>query len=741
MRKVRLPKLLLSNFLSNLSALFFAKPDYPLEPPSPSESVQPYPAERSPPDPRHSQLLQRLRQAIDQPTAIFQAGQFEAIVVLLDQQRLLVVQRTGWGKSMVYFLATRWLRDRGFGPTLLVSPLLSLMRNQLAAARRIGLQAETVNSTNQHEWQAIEARLRSDTVDLLLIAPERLANERFINQSLQSLAGRIGLLVVDEAHCISTWGHDFRPDYRRIARILNYLPPNIAVLATTATANQPVVNDIRAQLGGGLTLQRGPLLRQSLRLQNIRLPDRADRMAWLAGTLPHLPGSGIVYTLTIRDAEQLALWLRKQGMMAAAYHAKLDNAVRIEREKALLSNQLKVLVATTALGMGFDKPDLGFVIHFQAPASVIHYYQQVGRAGRALPNAYGILLGGAEDEEINRYLIDLAFPADEHIQAIMTALTQADYGLTVPQLEKAVNLRRSQIEQVLRILAVQDQAPIARQGRRWLRTLHPLRIERDQIEHLHRQRYGEWRQMQQYLDSRTCLMRFLAEALDDPYPQACGKCAACIGRSLLPVVPASALARQAVAFLEHSETLLEPRQYWSEDAFPQYGWHGEITPVQRNQVGRILCHWGDPGWGRLVRQGKLDGRFPDPLVRAVVELVTRRWPEARPEWITGVPSHRHPRLVYDFARRLATALAVPFRACIVKGNEIPPQKMMENGFHQAHNLDGAFIVEATAVLPGAVLLVDDMVDSGWTLTVIGALLRQAGSGPVFPLALAATTAY
>lgn len=395
---------------------------------------------------QHKQALLLLRTALANPVADFHDGQWEAINRLVEQHaQLLVVQRTGWGKSLVYFLATRLLRDQGTGPTLLISPLLALMRNQILAAERLGIRAATINSSNRGDWDRVREQLLANTVDLLLISPERLANDEFREQYLLPIAATIGLFVVDEAHCISDWGHDFRPDYRRIVRVLQALPANIPVLATTATANNRVVADIAAQLGDRLEVVRGPLQRKSLRLQTIHLPSQAARMAWLAEYIPQLPLSGIVYTLTVRDCERVSGWLQSQQIDAAAYHADVDPVQREALEQRLLTNDLKVLVATTALGMGYDKPDLGFVIHFQRPGSVVHYYQQVGRAGRAVNDAYGIMLSGDEDQDIAEYFIRTAFPPEAHSRDVLAALEQADDGFTLNQLEARLNLSHSQI--------------------------------------------------------------------------------------------------------------------------------------------------------------------------------------------------------------------------------------------------------------------------------------------------------
>src|SRR5258705_10011961 len=360
----------------------------------------------------------------------FREGQWEAIhAAAVTKQRVMVVQRTGWGKSIVYFIAAKILRDAGSGPALLISPLLALMRNQIDAARKIGLRPLTIHSENRDEWHEAQSVLSRNECDILLISPERLANTEFRRQILSQIQNSIGLFIVDEAHCISDWGHDFRPDYRRIVRVLRLLPPSVPVVCTTATANDRVVQDIESQIAN-LHILRGPLLRRSLKLYNIKLDGQAERLAWLAHFLPQLPGNGIIYTLTIQDARRVAEWLQQRGISARAYHSDLEGPERIKAEEQLLHNGLKALVATVALGMGFDKPDLGFVIHFQRPGSVVAYYQQVGRAGRAVDSAFGILLSGREDDEIQDYFIRTAFPPVEVIEAVLRGLKN-EAGLTV----------------------------------------------------------------------------------------------------------------------------------------------------------------------------------------------------------------------------------------------------------------------------------------------------------------------
>lgn len=692
--------------------------------------------------------LTYLRVAMGNTKVGFREGQWEAIQHIVNQRgKVLCVQQTGWGKSMVYFVSAKLIRAQGAGVTLIISPLLALMRNQIEAAQRLGLRARTVNSTNRDEWDKVCAELVADRVDLLLISPERLANDEFVAETLQPIAARIGLLVIDEAHCISDWGHDFRPDYRRIGQVLARLPNNIAVLATTATANRRVEKDVVTQLGMGVTVQRGPLVRESLVLQNMRLAGPADRLSWLADNIPTMPGSGIVYTLTTRDADRVAEWLQLNGVDAQAYHSGKTDAERQALEQALLANSIKCLVATNALGMGYDKPDLNFVIHYQTPGNVVAYYQQVGRAGRAIASAYGVLLSGEEEDKINEYFRDSAFPPEWQVNRILETLDEAEEGMKVREIERAVNLRQSQIEKVLKLLVVERQSPVVKIDGAWYRTPNLYKLDQQRIRHLTQQRETEWAEMKRYLSNERCLMQFLAKALDDDNAEPCGRCAVCIGKPLLPINFSRATYVRAQRFVRHSEMPLELKKQWDIEALPLYqakfGWGKQNIPVGlRGEEGRILSRWGEPVYGELVARGKAQGGFDDELIATSAELIRLRWPAAASSiaWVTCIPSNRHPELVPSFARRLAAALGIPFRAVIQKPRETEPQKNMENRYHQCHNLDGAFLVQPEAGTNAPVLLVDDVVDSAWTLTVATALLRQSGTAAVFPFALATTTA-
>ena len=692
-----------------------------------------------------AQAQQLLQTALANPTAEFRDGQWEAIDALVNhRQKLLVVQRTGWGKSSVYFISTKIFRDRGMGPTIIVSPLLALMRNQIESAARLGIVAETMNSTNTDEWRSVTQRILNNQVDCLLISPERLANDNFIETVLQPIADRIALMVIDEAHCISDWGHDFRPDYRRIVNILRQLPANTPVLGTTATANDRVVEDIQTQLGD-IQIHRGPLIRESLALQAMTLPDQASRLAWLAQLIPTLSGTGIVYTLTVRDAEQVANWLCENGIDAKAYHGSVEaegfensNLYRQHLEELLLHNDLKVLVATTALGMGYDKPDLSFVIHYQAPGSIVAYYQQVGRAGRGIEHALGVLMSGVEDQDIHAFFRDSAFPTGQQVDEILNILEQSD-GLSLRNIEEQTNLRQGQIEKVLKLLSVENPAPVIKEGSRWLRT--PIRYQMDhaRIAHLTGQRVQEWQEVQSYIQDAGCKMTFLRCALDDHDPTPCGKCASCLEQAVVDVAIEPALVHRAGTFLKHAEMVIKPNVQVAANAFQEYGFRGNLPQQIRAQEGRVLSRWGDAGWGRTVADNKHDGRFCDELVEAMAAMIQQRWqPNPAPQWICCVPSRNHPELVPDFAQRLAARLGLPFVDAVSKVKSNQQQKGQQNRFHQCRNLDGAFQV-TQLYRDQPVLLVDDIVDSGWTLTVIAALLQQACSGLVYPIALASSS--
>ncbi|BCJ44204.1 ATP-dependent DNA helicase RecQ [Actinoplanes ianthinogenes] len=673
--------------------------------------------------------------------------QWRAIEALtVDRRRVLCVQRTGWGKSAVYFVATALLRAAGStGPTVIVSPLLALMRNQVDAAARAGIRARTINSANLEEWSEIEQEVRAGTVDVLLISPERLNNPDFRDNVLPGLAHSTGLLVVDEAHCVSDWGHDFRPDYRRLRTFLGGLPASTPVLATTATANARVTADVADQLGDALVL-RGPLDRDSLRLAVLRLPDPAHRLAWLADHLERLPGSGIVYTLTVAGATEAADFLRSRGFAVATYTGKVEDAERRAAEQDLLDNKIKALVATSALGMGFDKPDLGFVVHLGAPNSPIAYYQQVGRAGRAVEHAEVVLLPGPEDAAIWRYFASLAFPPEEQVRAVLTQLS-AERPLSTQALEPLVDLRRNRLELLLKVLDVDGAVRRTRGG--WLATGEPWTYDTARLRRVAEARDTEQQTMLEYAVTPTCRMEFLRRCLDDPEAAPCGRCDNCAGPLFDADVSSGSLAA-AEAFLGRPGVEVAPKKMWPTGmAAVGISLKGKIGPAEQIEPGRAVGRLSDLGWGARLRgvvgPDAPDAPIPAELAAAVVEVL-KAWARGddawsqRPAGVVAIGSRRHPQLVHSLADHIATIGRLPLLGSLpstrsgadtFRGNSAQRVRALHDAFPVPPDL-----AAAVSAHPGPLLLVDDLVDSGWTMTLAGRVLRRSGADAVLPLALA-----
>ena len=682
--------------------------------------------------------LDLLRRLTGREDADFRDGQLEAISKLVDERgRVLCVQRTGWGKSAVYFVATAMLREQGAGPTILVSPLIALMRNQLAAASALGIEAATVNSSNREDWDETFNRIANDEIDLLLLSPERLANQQFRAMVLPRLVEATGLLVIDEAHCISDWGHDFRPDYRRIAGLVQRLPENCAVLATTATANDRVIADVEEQLGGSgeeeLFTIRGTLDRPSLRLEVCDMPSQAERLAWLAEWIPTFEGSGIVYCLTVRDTLNVTNWLDSQGIECEAYSGQVESDERIRIEGKLLNNEIKCCVATSALGMGYDKPDLGFVVHFQGPGSPIAYYQQVGRAGRGLEEADAILLRGTEDRDVQDFFIKSAFPPAELVAKAMAIFESADRPLNSGALMNEINLGKGRMELMLKQLEVEGALNKVRGG--FERSRREWVYDEERIKAVTAARRAEQKAMEVYGNDGRCLMESLRVELDDPGAEPCGRCAVCTEPKFDREVDRK-LALQALDMLHSRPIEIEPRR----STPTAVGGFKKVPREQQLEPGRSLSQINDPAWGRLVRKGKWeDEHFDDELVEAAAALIKNWGPDPKPEWVTAVPSPRHPELVPDFAERLAKAIGLPYAAPVSVAKKTAEQNKLENSRQQYLNVQGAFAVDRNACLPGVALLVDDTVDSKWTITEAGSALRKGGAPAVVPFTLASAT--
>jgi ATP-dependent DNA helicase RecQ len=670
------------------------------------------------------------------PEARLREDQWTAIHALVAlRKRALVVQRTGWGKSAVYFVATALLREAGAGPTVIVSPLLALMRNQIDAAERAGIRAVTVNSANTGDWERTYDAVDAGEVDVLLVSPERLNNPDFRDRVLPRLTASAGMLVVDEAHCVSDWGHDFRPDYRRLRSLIAELPDGIPVLATTATANDRVVVDVTEQLGlqaGEPLVLRGSLDRESLRLSVVRLRSAADRLGWLAARLDALPGAGIVYTLTIAAAEEVADFLRERGYPVASYTGRTDPAERLAAEGDLLANRVKALVATSALGMGFDKPDLGFVVHLGAPASPVAYYQQIGRAGRAVDRAEVVLLPGHEDQDIWRYFASLAFPPEPVVRQTLQVL--GGDTLSTAAIETRVDLSRTRLEMLLKVLDSDGAAKRVKGG--WIATGQPWVYDEERHRRIAEARKAEQRAMLEYLDTTECRLVFLRNQLDDPKAERCGRCDNCAGAAWSTEVDGAA-AEAAQERLARPGVEVPARKQWpsgmKELDVPA---SGKIAAGELAETGRVIGRLSDIGWGTRLRElvGGEDTPIPKDVLDACVRVLAGWGWEERPVGIVGIGSRTRPHQLDHLARRISEIGRLPLLGTLRPAGARPGEHA--NSAQRLAAVWNAFEEPGFALPAGPVLLVDDVIDTGWSMTVAARLLRRAGADAVLPFALA-----
>lgn len=672
------------------------------------------------------------------PAAVLREDQWTAISALVaDRRRALVVQRTGWGKSAVYFIAAKLLRQLGCGPAIIVSPLLALMRNQVESAQRAGVRAATINSGNMTEWDDIQAQVAAGGVDVLLVSPERLNNPAFRDEVLPELAAGAGLVVIDEAHCISDWGHDFRPDYRRIRTLLADLGTGVPVLATTATANDRVISDLSAQIGTDTVVLRGGLDRESLRLAVVQVDGAVERSAWITAQLPSLPGSGIIYTLTVSAAHDLAELLRAQGHSVAAYTGRTDPAEREVLEQALLANEVKALVATSALGMGFDKPDLGFVVHVGSPSSPIAYYQQVGRAGRATTRAEVILLPGPEDQRIWSYFSSVAFPREHMVRNVIQQLDTVN-PISAAALEPLVELNRARLEMVLKVLDVDGAVQRVRSG--WLATGQHWEYDAPRYEQLDAARSAERQTMLDYQRTTMCRMEFLRRQLDDPGldadPSPCGRCDNCTGRHLDPQV-ADAIIEAARAKLTKPGVLIEPRKQWPS-GLAKLGVPLSGRIKDGPAPGRALGRLTDLGWGQKLRSllDRPDGEAPGSLVSACI-AVLREWDwEERPAAIMDLAGGDRPMLVRSLTTQLAELGRLTDLGTLPQRPHHPVASAANSAFRVAGLYESWTPPDLTSTT-GPVLLVAALTNTGWTFTLAAHALRAAGASAVLPFAIAA----
>lgn len=657
--------------------------------------------------------------------AEFREGQLEAINATLSHKRTLVVQKTGWGKSLVYFLSTKILREQEKGVTLVVSPLLVLMENQLESANKLGLRCDMLNYTTKERHAEIIELLKNDNLDVIFVTPESL-----FSQEVQSalLEIKIGLFVIDEAHCISDWGHDFRLKYCNLIKVIGNLPASVPVLATTATANNRVVEDLRKQLGGDVFVSRGPLTRESLCISVLFMPDRATRYAWMLKNINKLPGTGIIYCLTKRDCDYVSDFLNKHGISAMPYYSDdFKNDQIQEAIEKFQNNNIKVIVATIKLGMGYDKGDIGFVIHYQCPSNIISYYQQIGRAGRNIDKAYAILMYGQEDRQISEYFIDNSFPKKEDCEKVLEVLRNHD-GLKKNDIKFYVNIENKEIEKVLMFL--ENEGAIFIESKKFYASPNSYIYNEKHYNEIKQEKKKELEQMRELLNTKECYSKFVVNCLDDFSAKGCGKCSNCLGKTVFDNDITPKDMEEALQYVNSLIIKFSPRKRWPNKKY------SENTIIEFiNQEGITLSKYGDVGYGELVKKDKYENKqFCDELLGKSFDVLKKVVKDNDITALTYVPSLRS-NIVKNFAERLAKKLDIEFIETLTK-KPAREQKHMQNSVFQCDNAFNSFHIIENINVPKNILLIDDMVDSKWTFTVCGYKLMENGAEKVFPFALA-----
>ncbi|MHB1155104.1 MAG: RecQ family ATP-dependent DNA helicase [Eubacteriales bacterium] len=659
--------------------------------------------------------------------AAFRDGQYEAIEATLINNRTLVVQRTGWGKSLVYFTCTSILRSRGRGVTMVISPLLVLMENQIDAAKKLGLKCDVLNSTVGDRRKDIIDMLINDRIDLLLVTPETLFKED-LQDAIRNM--KIGLFVIDEAHCISDWGHDFRLEYGNLYKVLGRIPTNVPVLATTATANNRVIEDLKRQLGHDVYVSRGPLTRDSLAIQVVKLRNKSERYAWILQNIGKIPGSGIIYCLTQRDCDYLSDFLIKNGISAMSYYSRIDSNDEKNKtaEKLFMDNKIKVIVATIKLGMGYDKGDIGFVIHFQQPSNIVSYYQQIGRAGRNIRRAYAFLMSGKEDNDILNYFINTAFPSERDTMEVISLL-EKNNGLSVNQVCAGVNVRRGEIEKALIFLA--NEGYLSKDAGKYYLTPKKFVYNSAHYSEITARRIQEKEQMAELIHTDQCYSKFIVNCLDDDTAGECGICSNCRKRELIASSVDMSYLEKALGYINSLKIDIEPRKMWAATSLTK---QSKISFV--NETGICLSKYGDVGYGELVQRDKYSksGMFCDELVGTSAGIIKPVIKEQGIRHMTCVPSLRSP-MVEDFTKRLAERCGVSYVPTLSK-HPAQQQKLMQNSSYQCENALKSYYIEENTEIPAKLILIDDIVDSRWTLTVCGYKLMEKGCKKVIPFALA-----
>ncbi|MDZ4712944.1 MAG: RecQ family ATP-dependent DNA helicase [bacterium] len=647
----------------------------------------------------------------------FYDEQWATIDKILKGEKVLLIERTGFGKSLCFqFPATVFE-----GTTIIFSPLIALMRDQVKKLTELGINARCINSEQTHEVNTqIINEAKKGKIKILYIAPERQENSEWIEGTQQM---NLSMVVVDEAHCISVWGHDFRPAFKRIINLVKLLPKDLPVLATTATATKRVEQDIARQIGNNIMTIRGNLMRDNFRLFVVKVTSEDEKLIWLGKNMNRLPGSGILYTGTRVDTEIYSRWFEHSNISSTAYNAGLDVESRIAIESGLMTNKWKCVISTNALGMGIDKPDIRFIIHTQIPQSPIHYYQEIGRAGRDGQPSYIILFYNPADRKLPEAFIEGGRPSidkyDRVIQAVKSEL------LGERELMKSTNLKQTQIRVIKADLIEQGiiREVIIGKSKKYefVPASQPLSVKA--FEELRSSKLKDLENMIAYVDTSDSRMKFLCDYLGDNSEHKFTNCDNTGEKKIIVNVTS-----------EWTERL----QKFRENFFPELGVEAKGSKIVN---GFAASYYGFTNVGTALHRSKNEhgGDFPDFLLRLVLNAFRKKFGQEKFDLIVYVPPTSSGDLVKNFAEKISQALKLPISHNLQKIKQTREQRIFENGYLKTENVSGAFTFIVPADVNGKrILLIDDIFDSGATIKEAGKTLTNFGAIKVTPIVIART---
>jgi len=647
----------------------------------------------------------------------FYDEQWLTIEKILNGERVLLIERTGYGKSLCFqFPATIFP-----GTTVIFSPLIALMRDQVKKLTTLGIPAKCVNSeqTPEENSQTIKEAIQG-TVKILYIAPERQENNEWIDATRQM---NLSMVVVDEAHCISVWGHDFRPAFKRIVNLVNLLPKGLPVLATTATATKRVEQDIARQIGNNITIIRGNLMRENLHLFVIKVSSEDEKLIWLGKNLNQIRGSGIIYTGTRVETETYSKWFEYLNISCTGYNAGLDGTSRIEIENGFMTNKWKCIISTNALGMGIDKPDIRFIIHTQFPQSPIHYYQEIGRAGRDGKPSFIILLYNPKDRDLPEAFIEGGRPPLKKYEKVINAAKQELLG--EKELMKKTNLKQNQIRVIKADLIEQGiiREVMIGKNKKYEFVPNSKPLDPKTFEELRDAKLNDLDKMIEYAETGGSRMKFLCDYLGD---NASHSFSNCDNTGLTKIVPSVSS--------EWTDKLREFR----ENYFPEL----QAESKNSNNVNGVAAsYYGDSNVGAAIHRSKYEngGDFPDFLLRLFLKAYRKKFGQEKFDLIVYVPPTVSGELVKNFAIRVSEVLQIPISHGLIKSKATREQKIFENTILKADNVIDAFTFDNPNQLSGKrILLIDDIFDSGATIKEVGKLLTKFGAIKIAPVVIAKT---